>query len=279
MKNKVSFWIITVILSVLAIYVLVATIILPVVTKNPLPKTTIHAPSGKEKEKPQKEEKTGTKEEKIPETPVSHNSKDAIKQLFELRQQEVLLQSRLALAKEDSMYLVLDLIDHKAILEMKGIPLHECTILKSDVSNSIRMYHTERLLNWMSEPFQVKQVDATIPKISFVEKIAPKDSTEANKAAAEPAPVKLGDVYIVMDFERNLRLVIEQSEKPDKEGQKLINQLRRKYQGVEIRRSLQSLYKFNREPAMPQISIVLPKADATILYKALPLYLKVIIRM
>jgi len=82
-----------------------------------------------------------------------------------------------------------------------------------------------------------------------------------------------------MNFERNLRLVIKQAEKPDDEGKKLISALRRKYQGIEIRRSLQSLLKFNREPAMPQITIVLPKSDATILYKALPLYLKVIVRM
>lgn len=277
MKNKVSFWVITIILSVLTIFVLVTTVIMPVVTKNPLPKAVIS--TSDEKEKSSKEDKVNPKDEKIPDSLVLHNSKDAKNQLFELRKKEVLLQSRLTLAKEDSMYLVLDLIDNIAILEMKGIPLHECHILDADISNSIRMYHTENLLNWMSEPFQVKQVDATIPKISWVEKIAPKDSAEANKAAVEPAPAKLGDVYIVMNFERNLRLVIKQAEKPDDEGKKLISALRRKYQGKEIRRSLQSLLKFNREPAMPQITIVLPKSDATILYKALPLYLKVIVRM
>ena len=174
---------------------------------------------------------------------------------------------------------ILDLIKHIVVLEMKGISLHECKILESDISNSIKMYHTEALLNWMAEPFTVKHVDATIPKISFIEKIAPKDTIEANKVQPEPVMPKLGDVYIVMDFDRNLRLVIGQTEKPDDEGKKLISALRWKYRGIEMRRSLKALIKLNREPAMPQIEIILPKSDATILYKALPLNPKMILRM
>jgi len=76
-----------------------------------------------------------------------------------------------------------------------------------------------------------------------------------------------------------VRLVISQSEKPDEDGKKIINAMRRKYQEVEVRRSIQSLVKFNRQPAMPQISIVIPKSDATIFYKALPVRPKMIIRM
>jgi hypothetical protein len=95
----------------------------------------------------------------------------------------------------------------------------------------------------------------------------------------EPKEAKLGDVYVVMDFDRNLRLVISQSEKPDDEGKKNISALRWKYRKMEILKSLQSLTKFNREPARPQIDIVIPKSDATILYKSLPLNPKIILRM
>lgn len=277
MKNKFTFWFITIILSIIVIYTLVNTTLMPVLTRNPLPKATIQ--NTDEKEKPGKSDKNSPKDDTITDLPVSNNSKEAMMKLFELRKKELLLHSRLLLANEDSMYLVLDLVNNTATLEMKGVSLHECRILDSKISNSIKMYKNDDLLNWIAEPFMVKHVDATIPKISFVEKVAPKDSIEANKAEVEPAPAKLGDVYMVMDFERNLRLVIKQVEKPDAEGKKLITALKRKYQGIEIRRSLQSLLKFNREPAMPQIDLVLPKSDATILYKALPLHLKVILRI
>jgi len=278
MKNKSTFWIITSVLSVFVVYALVSTVLMPVITKNPLPKAIMQTPSD-EKPKNSKKDNNDSKEEVNAEPAVSGNSKDAKVKLFELRKREVLLHSRLELANEDSMYLVLDLINNTAILEFKGVMLHESHILELSVSNSIKMYHTEALLNWMAEPFMVKQAEATIPKIEYIEKIAPKDTIEANQTAVEPAPAKLGDVYIVMDFDRNLRLVISQSEKPDDDGKKIINAMRRKYQKVEVRRSLQSLIKFNREPAMPQISIVIPKSDAIIFYKALPVRPKMIIRM
>lgn len=287
MKNKLAFWIITSVLSIFVIYALVSTVLMPVLTKNPLPRAIVQASDDNEKNskeknskgKKTKDDNNDSKDETIPDAVVSTGSKDAKVKLFELRKREVLLHSRLELANEDSMYLVLDLINNTAILEMKGVMLHESKILESSVSNSIKMYHTEALLNWMAEPFMLKHAEATIPKIEYVEKIAPKDTIEANKVAVEPAAAKLGDVYIVMDFDRNLRLVISQSEKPDEDGKKIITAMRRKYQEVEVRRSIQSLVKFNRQPAMPQISIVIPKKDATIFYKALPVRPKMIIRM
>ena len=40
-----------------------------------------------------------------------------------------------------------------------------------------------------------------------------------------------------------------------------------------------ALMKFNREPAMPQINIVLPKTDAIIIYRALPVKPKMVLVM
>jgi len=276
MKNKLAFWIITSILIIIVGYSLVTIIIIPVLTKNMLPRASVRILE--DKEKSDKKEKNNVVSESS-DSSVSKSNKDEAMKLFELRRREVFLHSRLELANEDSMYLVLDLVNNLAILEMKGIQLHECRILNTDISNSIKMYHTESLLNWMAEPFTVKHIDATIPKIVFIEKIAPKDSIEANKTSAEPVATRLGDVFIVMDFDRNLRLVISQSEKPDDEGKKMISAMRAKYSQAEIKKSVQGLIKLNREPAMPQISIVIPKTDATIFYKALPVKLKMIIKM
>ncbi len=279
MKNKLAFWLITCILSIFVIYILVISIVMPVMTKTALPKVVINAPVVKEKSGKGKTENPNPKEEPIPDSLVAKSSKDGLKDIFELRKKENWLQSRFELASEDSMYLVLDLTHNSAVIEMKGIVLHECKVIKSEVSNSITMFQNETLLNWMAEPFTVKRVDSTIPKISFIEKIAPKDTIEANKVEVEPKMPELEDVFIVMDFDRNLRLVIQQNEKPTEKGQKVISDLRWKYQLAEIRRTVQSLTKFNRQPSMPQITIVLPKSDATILYKSLPVNIKMILKM
>ena len=279
MKNKLAFWLITCILTILVVYILVITIALPVMTKTALPKVVINSPVVKEKSGKSKSENSNPKEEPIPDSLVAKSSKDGLKDIFELRKKENWLQSRFELASEDSMYLVLDLAKNSAVIEMKGIVLHECKVVKSEVSNSIKMFRNENLLNWMAEPFTVKHIDSTIPKISFIEKIAPKDTIEANKVEVEPKMPELEDVFIVMDFDRNLRVVIQQNEKPTEKGQKVISDLRWKYQSAEIRRTVQSLTKFNRQPSMPQISITLPKSDATILYKSLPVNIRMILRM
>jgi hypothetical protein len=287
MKNKLTFWIITSVFSIIVIYALVSTVIMPAFTKNPLPKASSVRVSEEKakteksegKKKPVKVENNKSDDDTISDLSVSNGSKDEKMKLFELRKREILLRSRLNLANEDSTYLVIDLINNFAILELKGILLHEAPIISYKISNSIKTNHTEALLNWMAQPFTVRRIDATIPKIEFVEKLAPKDSIEANKASAEPVARKLGDVYIVMDFDRNLRVVVSQNEQLDEDGQKIISALRWKYHQNEIRKSLQSLIKFNREPVMPQIDIVLSKSDATILYKALPVRPRMILRM
>lgn len=278
MKNKIAFWIITLILTACTVYISITLVIRPVFTKNPLPKATIRS-SYVEKKKVGKDDIINRGEETITPSETFTDSKDIQNRFLDLRRKEILLRSRLILATEDSTYLVLDLINNKATLELKGVPLHECRIIHSEISNSIKTYPKEALLNWMAEPFALKNVEATIPKISFIEKIAPKDTLEANKMVTEPKEAKLGDVFVIMDFDRNLRLVISQNEQPDPEGLKLISELRRKYNKSEISKSIQALTKFNRDPVKPQIEIVIPKSDATILYKSLPLNPRIILKL
>ena len=278
MKIKIAFWISTLLLFACVVYISVTIVIQPVFTKNLLHKAVIRT-NPEEKKKVGKDEIIVPDDDSLQSDETTGNTKDAAGKLLEIKRKESLLRSRLILATEDSTYLLLDLINNKAILEIKGIPLHECRILHADISNSIKLYPADALLNWLAEPFALKTVEATIPKISFIEKIAPKDTLEANKMVTEPKEAKLGDVLVIMDFDRNLRLVMSQSEHPDIEGLKLISDLRRKYSKIEISRSIKALTKFNREPARPQIEIVIPKSDATILYKSLPLNPRLILRM
>ena len=293
MKNKIAFWIITLILTALVAYVAEVTVIQPVFTKNTLPRAIIRNPEVKEKAaKGEKEKVTKGDKDKIVKPDAGNSgddsisssdgattSKESVNKLIELRRKEILLRSRFALASEDSTYLILDLINNTAILELKGIPLHECKIVHSEVSSSFKSYSKDAILNWTSEPFALRTVEATIPKISFIEKIAPKDTLEANKMVTEPKEAKLEDVFIVMDFDRNLRLIISQSEEPDPDGKRIISNVRKKYSKTEISRSIKALSKFNREPVKPQIEIVIPKSDATILYKSLPLSPRMILRL
>jgi hypothetical protein len=284
MKNKLAFWIITVLLSVLVIYSLVSIVVMPVITNQQNQKPTVTVPKIVEKpdNKATKKKKAvdkDVKEEPIPDSILTNNSSEALSKLFEVKKAENFLESKMSLVDDDSVYLVLDLLKNTADLELKGVSLHECKILDSHVSNLIKDQPAETMLEWNGKPFKMIHDDATIPKVSWIIKYAPKDTIEANKVEELPEPPKRGDVYVVMDFDRNLRLIINQAEKPDKEGIKNISALKWKYKKEEIMKSLDALIHFKRESTIPTIEIVLSKADATILYRALPFKPKLLLRL
>jgi hypothetical protein len=281
MKNKSTFTFVTVFLSILVIYALITNVVLPIFKRNQLTEESAYSINKNDDQKPSKKKKADIieKEGAIPDSLKAGGRSQAINKLYNLKKEEKFLQSKLSLVDDDSMYLVLNLSKKNAILELKGVSLHEGKILSYDVSNTIKNQPADVLLNWLSKPFYLKEDSASIPKISFIVKIAPKDSIEANQNEVLPEPPKRGDVYAVMDFERGLRLIIRQSEKPDKEGQKNISRLRKNYTRDEITKSLNALIHFDRELAIPTIEIVLPKADATILYRALPYRPKLLLQL
>ena len=89
MKNKLTFVFITSVLSILVVYTSVSTVLLPILTKNPLPKAIVRITEEKEKTNKEDKNNTKTKTDIIKDTLVFNNSKDAGMKLFELRKKEV----------------------------------------------------------------------------------------------------------------------------------------------------------------------------------------------
>lgn len=291
MAKKYLFWFVTSLLILITAYILTVTVILPVATSNPMPAATLPKSESKADSKSKKAENSAKKADKNggkTDTKVSNNtateesvsgSKDELLRLFELKKTETLLRSRYSLSTEDSIYLVLDLINRIARLEMKGVPLHDSKIDDVWISNSIRKFHADALIRWISQPFVLKNADATIIRVPFIVKIAPKDTIEANKNESLPSARKIEDFYIVMNFERNLQLVIQQSEKSEGEDKSRIDSLKNSYVKIETGRTIKALSTFKREAVVPKIVITLPKSEAVILYRALPQKPKMVLRM
>ena len=294
MAKKSLFWTITSILVLILLYILTTTVILPIVTQNPLPeavmpKPEVKADNAKKSDKADNTskkatdkgaKKTDNKIPKKPETDVNvSNSKEDLSNYFELKKTESLLRSRYNLSSDDSIYLVLDLNNKIARLEMKGIPLHDSNISTVWISNSIKMFHTEAFLRWIAQPFVLKNADATLERVQFLVKNAPKDTIEANKIEATPAQRRTNDVYIVMNFDRDLQLVIQQSEISEGEDKARIDSLKTSIFKRETGKSIKSLTSFKRDPVMPKIVITMPKTDAITLYRALPQRLKMVVLM
>ena len=295
MAKKTLFWSISLLLLLIVVYILTTTVIMPVVTQNPLLDTATSKietkvdKSVKKSEKPDNQVKKSVKGEKVSKKSEPKDQEQVVDEkvitgsqgdqltLFELKKTENLLRSRYNLASEDSMYLVLDLIDKIASIELKGVPLHKSKITDFSISNSIKMFHTEQLLHWISQPFLLKNSVSTIARVPIAVVNAPKDTIEANSNTVLPtAPVR-EDVYLILNFERNLQLIIQQEE--ISEGKSRVDSLKLSYKKKEIDKTIKSLTTTKRELVNPQIVITLKKSDATILYRALPLKPKMVLRM
>jgi hypothetical protein len=83
----------------------------------------------------------------------------------------------------------------------------------------------------------------------------------------------------VMNFERNLQLVIQQSEKSEGEDKFRIDSLRRSFVKRETDKSIKAITTLKRDAVIPQIVLTLPKSEAVILYRALPQKPRMVLRM
>ena len=295
MVKKSLFWSVTIILAMITVYILATNVILPVVTKNPLPeavlpKAVVKATNNAKKSdkavnsaRKASDKKPGKTDNRSQDKPVEQdavsNSREDLRNYFELKKTESLLRSRYNLSGEDSIYLVLDLVNKVARLEMKGIPLHDSDISDVWISNAIRKNHSDAFLRWISQPFVLKNAEATIERVPFLVKIAPKDTIEASKIEATPAPRRTGDVYIVMNFDRNLQLIIQQSEISEGEDKMRIDSLKTSLFNREAGKSIKALSAFKREIVMPKIVVTMSKTDAITLYRALPKKPRLVLKM
>lgn len=296
MAKKSLFWTITILLLLILTYVFTISVIMPVFTKNPLPEAYVPKVESKAEnntKKPDKAENGSKKndksdkskktEKKALSTPVTDtsvsNSKEELNAYFEAKKQEIMLRNLYNLASEDSSYLLLDLVKKVATLHMKGIPLHDSPLENVWISNSIQKFHSEALLRWLAQPFVVKNVVGTIERVQFLVKNAPKDTIEANKAEAIPAPRRTEDVFLVMNFERNLQLIIQQSELSEGDDKARIDSLKSELVKLETEKSIKALTNLKRDAMVPKIIVTMTKMDAITLYRALPQKLKMVIRM
>lgn len=297
MANKPLFWTITILLFVVAAFVLTTTVILPVTTKNPLPeavssKSEVKVDSNAKKtdkatgtpKKNEKAAKNGKNSEvKVAESQPAEEAASAGKEdllkYYETKKNELVLRSLYNLSAEDSAYLMLDLTTKVATLEMKGVPLHDTPLKEVWISNAIKMSPIAELTRWLSQPFVLKNVVSTIERVQFLVKNAPKDTIEANKVDAIPVPRRTEDVFIVLNFDRNLQLVIQQSEISEGADKARIDSMKTNFFKKETEKSIKALTTLKRDAITPKIVLTLPKTEAITLYRALPQKFKMVIKL
>jgi hypothetical protein len=202
---------------------------------------------------------------------ISTERRELAKKMATLEIDQAFWQARLQLAKVDSISLSVDLVDSVASLEVKGVPMRQCKILRYRGSGVIKRLRAQgRLQPWLSTPFVLQKELATLPKAPIRIKEAPKDTIEASESKGQDLPIEHRDAEFTLHFDRSLTLVVEQAQAPSFKGRlrKIWYDLRRIF--GDAGGALVALLRLQLPQHRIWIEIELSREDAKAIYRALP---------
>lgn len=199
--------------------------------------------------------------------------------MFNLKMEELSLNTRLAMSKSDSIGLLLDLADSTFSLLIRGVTIRECRIHSFKISHAFEHLKTDpQFFAWLSQPFVLQKNWATVPQVPIKIRKAPKDTIEAQKNKFEPVALDKPDVHYTLKFDRNLTLRIHQLEPtsfrglPRKWYYNLKSYLRM------MAELMTAFYHLQTPQADLWIDIKISKNDALAIYRALPIHAELAVK-
>ncbi|MBE0647175.1 MAG: hypothetical protein IH596_05255 [Bacteroidales bacterium] len=192
--------------------------------------------------------------------------------IWDLELDKAYLSNMLLLSFQDSAYLNLNLPDSLLHMEIKGVPVRECRLTDIRVTKRLRCLNKSQLLQWISTPFLGRADHSTIPKIRYVVKEAPKDTSEAALQNAGPLPADSSSVFFIVYFNRHLAIEVRQREEPYDYEEEVLGSYEKEIQGAVRSKTMQAvLAGLSPEPEI-LIRLEVSKADARAIYRGLPAY-------
>jgi archaellum component FlaF (FlaF/FlaG flagellin family) len=202
------------------------------------------------------------------------NSSDSISKSVEILALENEIAYQLVdinLTKNDSIYLIVDLVDSMIFMELKGICIFETKMVDFTVSKFLTKLDPKILNNYISKPFKIENTVSTIEKMVLKTKIAPKNEEEAfAQFQADTIKAEKDYVRYTWYFDRDLELEIVQ-DSINNEAYKLKDRdilLKRKI-GY-LKEIVDSAIDFHTTTYTPSIKIVLHQNDARTIFRSMP---------
>ena len=188
---------------------------------------------------------------------------------LKLLQERSYLQSRLAMAGTDSIYLTINLADSIVNIEISGVDVHEAKISRKGTSKMLIKGNENLILSMLATPLTISKEYATIKKEPVMIKMAPKDTSEY-KPDIMPDTSLTVPVNFILEMTNGIRIYVYQEE-----HEKFFSRLKLSFFGMQdnIRNtwsSLKSVVLFKVPEYHPFIKIWLPRSDAKIIYRAIP---------
>jgi hypothetical protein len=177
-------------------------------------------------------------------------------------------QARITMAETDSVCLALNLSDSSAILEINGVEVHRAKLSYIRLSKVLVNTDEYAVSQMLSKPFTIKEDFSTIKKEPLMIKIAPKDTSEY-KPDILPDTARIEAVHYMMEMENGVRLYVYQQNDDEGGGfRKYFFDLNDRFKTIGA--IFRSMLSFKVPEYHPAIRIKMERADARIIYRALP---------
>jgi hypothetical protein len=199
--------------------------------------------------------------------------------LFKLYREKIWLESKLAMARTNTIGLIVDLQDSILDIEINGIRLHSAQINKYKVSRTFGRIDNKTFIGLFSKPMTTVSNSGTFVKEPIVVKKAPKDTIEAAQQVTAPDSIKTGPAFVALTLDYNIRLSLYQENKRSVwamlYGFIFRSGMRFKQAGLTVRDAATLRIPDYR----PEIRVFIPKKDLITIYRALPVDTRVVIKL
>lgn len=188
---------------------------------------------------------------------------------IDLIRKKAFLSAQVKMAESDSVGLLINMRDSLIQLLIKGLPIRSVRIGEYDISPFFARANQEAVYSMLSTPMLITGMQATFRKDPVNIKIAPKDTSEA-KVDANPDTTDYEAVFFTLSTDRNIRFFFEQQEDTIGADRRARFFFDLKDRARNAKATIKAVARFETPPYTPYIKIWLPKADAKIVYRAIP---------
>jgi len=179
------------------------------------------------------------------------------------------LSSQVKMAESDSVGLLINTRDSTIQLLIKGLPVRTVAIDEYDISPFFSRANQEAIYSMLSTPLTITGMQATFMKDPVSVKIAPRDTSDV-VVSEKPDTTDFEAVFFTLDTDRNIRFFFEQQEDTIGADRRARFFFDLKDRSRNASANMRAVVRLQTPPYVPYIKIWIPKAEAKIIYRAIP---------
>lgn len=209
--------------------------------------------------------------------PLNEKVMDSV--VLELFREKTFLETRIQISKTDSISLSVNLNDSILQLELKGVVLKSTKITDFEIDQFLCQLTPATYQYLFGTQLQVKNDLSTISKAPIVVKKAPKDSTEVKASSTPIDTIKSEAVHWMLKLDKDIILKIEGSDQFSQLDWWIGQKFWFRQDVNNLKNNLNKTIRLKTPEYYPEIRLVISESEAKAIYRALPKYPFVSIRL